>query len=266
MGMKPSIGLLTRRAKEIEGVLGCFDRLIVTGTLTEIAHPEAMDAVLFREGIRAFDIGVFADPLRQRIRENAVERAREAGVEIEYLSRSKGVRKEDLVAKVLARRGQHPGLVHVLSVVESCTAFKPWRNPKTGQPGLKMQTGKCSTYYFYLVDPELGLMYVRVPTWLPCRLQIYFNVHHWLAAQLRRAGIDFKMDDNSFVEISDWTRAQELAKSFSVAQWERKFHQLAARFSSGRGKVSARLPLERHASGVFARPGLQASRATGPAL
>lgn len=34
--------LLARYEKEIEGVLGCFDRLIVTGTLTEVAHPEAM--------------------------------------------------------------------------------------------------------------------------------------------------------------------------------------------------------------------------------
>jgi|SRR5215203_108780 len=228
--MKTRTGLLTRRAAEIAGVLGCFDRLVVTGTLTEIGHPEAMDARLFREGFRAFDIGQFAEPLRQQIRDNAVELAREAGIQIEYLSRSKGVRKEDLVAKVLARRGSHPGLVHVISVVESCTTFKPWRNPKTGQPGLRMQTGKCSTYYFYLIDPELGLMYVRVPTWLPCRLQIYFNVHHWLAAELRKAGIDFEMDDNSFVEIADWQKAQELAHSFSVSRWERKFHRLAARF------------------------------------
>lgn len=234
--MKASVGLLTRYDKEIAGVLGCFDRLVVTGTLTEIAHPEAMDAFLYREGFRAFDIGRFADPLRQRIRDNAVAVAEAAGIEIEYLSRSKGGRKEDLVAKVLARRGNHPGLVHVISVVETCTTFKPWRNPKKGQPGLRMQTGKCSTYNFYLLDPELGLMYVRVPTWLPCRLQIYFNVHHWLAAQLGRAGIDFQMEDNSFVEIADWERAQELARSFSVAQWERKFHELAVRFCPVLGK------------------------------
>jgi len=228
--MKTSVGLLTRYGKEIAGVLGCFDRLVVTGTLTEIAHPEAMDAFLHREGFRAFDIGLFADPLRQSIRDNAVAVAQAAGIEIEYLSRSKGVRKEDLVAKVLAQRGRHPGLVHILSVVETCTTFKPWRNPKKGQPGLRMQTGKCSTYYFYLIDSEVGLMYVRVPTWLPCRLQIYFNVHSWLAAQLRAAGVEFKMEDNSFIEIADWARAQELARTFAVAQWERKFHELAARF------------------------------------
>lgn len=195
--MKTSIGLLERYAKEIAGVVGCFDRLVVSGTLTEIAFPEAMDAVLHREGFRAFDIGLFAEPLRQRIRDNAVTLAQEAGMEIAYLSRSKGVRKEDLVAKVLARRGQDPGLVHVLSVVESCSTFKPWRHPQKGQPGLRMQTGKCSTYDFYLIDPELGRMDVRVPTWLPCRLQIYFTVHSWLAAQLREAGVEFKMEDNS---------------------------------------------------------------------
>jgi hypothetical protein len=51
--MKTNVGLLGRYDKEIAGVLGCFDRLVVTGTLMDIAHPEAMDARLFREGFRA---------------------------------------------------------------------------------------------------------------------------------------------------------------------------------------------------------------------
>jgi len=229
-GMNASSDLLERYAQDIEGVLGCFDRVVVTGTLTEVAHPDAMRAVLYREGVRCFDIGQFAEPLRERIRDNAIEVARTAGVEIEYLRRSKGVRKEELVAKVLAKRGAHPGLVHVLSVMEACTVFKPWHDKATGRTGLKMVPGKCATYYFYLIDPELGLIYVRVPTWLPCRLQIYFNAHHWLAAQLRKEGIAFKIEDNALVEIARWDRAQELARSFCVAQWERKFRELAARF------------------------------------
>ena len=63
--MKATSDLLARYEKEIEGVLGCFDRLVVTGTLTEVAHPEAMAGVLYREGIRCFDIGEFAEPLRR---------------------------------------------------------------------------------------------------------------------------------------------------------------------------------------------------------
>jgi len=36
------------------------------------------------------------------------------------------VRKEDLVARVLALRGDAPGLVHVLSAMEACPSYKPW--------------------------------------------------------------------------------------------------------------------------------------------
>jgi hypothetical protein len=42
---------------------------------------------------------------------------------------------------------------------------------------------------------------VRVPTWLPCRLQIYFNGHNWLAARLRKQKIDFTLLDNAFVQV-----------------------------------------------------------------
>lgn len=222
--------LLKRYEQDIVGVLGCFDRVVVTGTLTEVAYPDALAAVLYREGIRCFDLGQFAEPLRLRIRDNALAQAHAAGVAVQYLAKSKGVRKEALIEAVLAQRGRQPGLVHILSVMESCTTFKPWHDKTAGKTGVKLVPGKCATYYFYLIDEELGLIYVRVPTWLPCRLQIYFNAHHWLARQLQREGIAFRMEDNAFVECADWKRAQELAQSFAVSRWEQKFHALAARF------------------------------------
>ena len=72
-------------------MLGCFDRVVLIGTLREIAHPKAMDSFLYQEGFRAIEIGKFAEPLGQRIRDNVVNLAWGAGVEIKYLSRSKGV-------------------------------------------------------------------------------------------------------------------------------------------------------------------------------
>ena len=82
-GMNATSDLLERYAQDIAGVLGCFNRVVVTGTLTEVAHPEAMAAVLRRERVRCFDIGLFAEPLRGRIRDNALEVARAGGVEVE---------------------------------------------------------------------------------------------------------------------------------------------------------------------------------------
>jgi hypothetical protein len=82
---------------------------------------------------------------------------------------------------------------------------------ETGKTYLRPDDSKCLHYYFYFIDEELGLTYVCVPTWFPCRLQIYFNGHDWLAGQLRKREIDYRLMDNAFVEIGDWGQAQGIA-------------------------------------------------------
>ena len=132
------------------------------------------------------------------MRDHALLTARAAGLTIEHLER-KSFRKEERVAEVLAERGDAPGLGHVFWALEACQAFKPWHDKTTGKTGLRPTAGKCLHCYFYFPHSRLGLVYVRVPAWLPFRLQIYFNGHHWLASRLRRAGVKFQMADNALV-------------------------------------------------------------------
>src|SRR4051812_19021208 len=49
------------------------------------------------------------------------------------------------------------------------------------------------------MDADFGLIYLRVPTWAPFRLQFYCNGHSWLARQLAAEGIAFTAADNAFV-------------------------------------------------------------------
>jgi hypothetical protein len=56
--------------------------------------------------------------------------------------------------------------------MEPCSTYKPWHNKQTGKTYLVPDDGKCLHYYFYFVDEDLGLCHARVPTWLPCRLQM----------------------------------------------------------------------------------------------
>ena len=65
---------------------------------------------------------------------------------------------------------------------------------------------------------------MRVPTWLPCRLQICFNGHNWLAGQLNKLGIDYRMADNAFSHIADWQQAQRISNG-----WEAKTNPCEAR-------------------------------------
>jgi hypothetical protein len=81
--------------------------------------------------------------------------------------------------------------VHVISAMEACGAYQPWHDKQTHKTFVRPDSGKCLHYDFYFIDAELGLVYLRVPTWAPFRLQFYCNGHSWLARQLTAEGIGF---------------------------------------------------------------------------
>jgi hypothetical protein len=206
--------LTERYSEHIAGVLSCYDRILITGTLPGACFAGGMTHILYSKGVRIFDYAQFTAPLRDRVRERAAAIAREAGIAIEHIAK-RHVRKEEVVAKILAERGDHPGLVHVISAMETCDSYQPWRDKQTGKSFLRPDSGKCLHYYFYFMDAELGLIHLRVPTWCPFRLQFYCNGHSWLARRLSAAGIDFVTADNAFLRIDDWEHAQRLAEGFS---------------------------------------------------
>jgi hypothetical protein len=209
-----SQSLTDRYDDRIAGVLSCYDRVVITGTLPGVCYADGMTRYLNARGIRIFDYPEFAKPLRDRVRDCAATLAREAGLTIEHISKS-NIRKEDVVARVLKQRGDRPGLVHIISAMEACDAYQPWHDKQTHKTFIRPDSGKCLHYYFYFMDAHFGLIYLRVPTWAPFRLQFYCNGHSWLARQLTAEGIDFSAADNALVRIDDWQRAQELADGLS---------------------------------------------------
>jgi hypothetical protein len=222
-----SQSLTERYDERIAGVLSCYDRVVITGTLPAVCYADGMTRFLHARAIRIFDYPQFAMTLRDRVRGRAAWLAAEAGIAIEHIAKAH-IRKEEVVAKVLAQRGDHPGLVHVISAMEACDAYKPWHDKQTHKTSVRPDSGKCLHYYFYFQDAKLGLIYLRVPTWAPFRLQFYCNGHSWLARQLTAEGIGYRMADNAFTRIDDWSRAQALADSFSPNQLHRILDRYAA--------------------------------------
>jgi hypothetical protein len=205
------MAMLTERyADRLAGVLSCYDRIIITGTLPGVCYAEGMTSFLNSKGIRIFDYPQFAAPLRDRVRECAHGLAAKHGVPIQHINKP-NIKKEEVVAKVLKERGDHPGLVHIISAMEACSSYQPWHDKNTGKTFVRPDTGKCLHYYFYWMDAKLGLTYLRVPTYSPFRLQFYCNGHSWLAKKLAAEGINFILLDNAFVQIEDWARAQVFA-------------------------------------------------------
>lgn len=209
--------------------LSCFDRLIIAGNLPEISYGEGITSYLYKKGVKIFDYPKFAEPFKELIRNNAESIAKESGLGIEFIRKS-DVRKETIISKKIEERGNHPGIVHIISVMESCNTFKPWHNKTNGKTYLRPDQSKCLHYYFYFIDDQLGLGYVRVPTWCPFRLQVYINGHNLLASELKNAGINYTMIDNAFDSLENVEKAQELSDTISIEKLHRKLEEFAWRF------------------------------------
>jgi hypothetical protein len=174
-----------------------------------------MTGYLYSQNIRIFDYPKFAEKFRDKIRTNAEEIAKQSNIEIEFIKKS-SIRKESVVKKILETRGNHTGLVCILSAMESCSAYRPWHNKQTGKTYVKGSQSKCLHYYFYFIDEYLGFGYIRVPTWLPMRMQVYVNGHDILARKLDKAGISYTTIDNAFDSIGNFKKAQELSDKIEV--------------------------------------------------
>lgn len=121
-------------------------------------------------------------------------------------------------------------MVWIFSTLEPCSTYRPWHDKTTGKTYLRPDDGKCLHYYFYFIDEELGLCYVRVPTWCPFRLQIYLNGHHRLACRLKRKQIGHTRLDNAFLQIEDLERSQKIADDWPVEKLHRKLDEWAERY------------------------------------
>jgi hypothetical protein len=222
--------LITKRyEQQIIGSLSCFDRIVVKGTLPTLCYAEGMSWYLAKNNIKVFDYTKFVDPFREKIRSNAEQLAAANGLEIEFIRNSKA-RKEDIVKRHFD--GKKLGLVYILSAMEACQSYQPWHDKVSHRTFLRNDQGKCLHYYFYFNDPDIGFGYMRVPTWCPFQLQVYFNGHNVLANQLSSKKIGFSIVDNAFDYIEDFEKAQKLSDSFDAGKLLKKLTWLAGLYCS----------------------------------
>ena len=99
-----------RYGDKIRGVLSCYGRIVIQGTLPTVGNARGMTLYLSARRIRIFDYPHFAEPFRDELRATAERLAADNGLKIEFVR----------------ERGEKPGLVAILSAMERCATYKPW--------------------------------------------------------------------------------------------------------------------------------------------
>jgi hypothetical protein len=210
-----------------------FDRIIFKGHLTGLFPDGAFTRFLLSQGVLLKEFKPYVQSATQKLKEHAQQVAGEAGRQYIYLqsatTKRSGQSKEDLARAIAEEEGITEGLICVFSVLELCTSFVVRGNRETHKLEAVRKRRKCLHFYFYFIDPEFGLMHVRLQSWFPFAIQVYINGHEWLARAMEQRGIAYEQYNNCFTRIADLKVAQELCEHFAHRKWPRVLDALARR-------------------------------------
>ena len=224
--MKTLARFVAKFTSRIVGVLSCFDRVIFKGHLALAAPHELeafVDCVL---NVRRTDfIKTLAPRYSERLVQHAQDWARKADRIYEY--RTGPFRKDEWAQRLIRDRGISEGLVGILCTQETCPSFALVPGPK--RPQFVSRPRQQRVLYYYFLDPEFGLIHVRLQTWLPFTVQVYVNGHEWLAQQMVQKKLGFVQQHNAFTQLDDPVQAQRLADRFARLHWPRILDRWARR-------------------------------------
>ncbi|HEY7617213.1 MAG TPA: hypothetical protein VH744_10445 [Terriglobales bacterium] len=209
---------LQRHASEIKGVLSGFDRVRFLGTMRMLANVTGLGKFLSSQRVLLKDFKAWAQGLTDTILTSTEQLAAAAKRPIVYLESSQE-RKEDRALAIAEKDDVQEGLLCVLKCVEPCYSMTVGPEPSTRHLELRRRLVKCSHLYFYLRDRKLGLLNVRLQTWLPFSVHVCLNGREWLARRLQQARIAYEQRDNCFTDVADVTRAQRLLDQQLGTDW-----------------------------------------------
>jgi hypothetical protein len=220
--MKALTRFVTKFTSLIVAVLSCFDRVRFTGHLP-ISSARALEGFVDHVlRIRRCEFMAFAEEQSEIVIDHAKRLAEQAGAGYQFLQGSH--RKEAIVDKILRERPISQGLICVLCCMECCPSFKLKRGKD--RPSLINARRQQRVLYFYFLDPELGLIHIRLTTWFPFTAQVCVNGHSWLAQQMLKRTLGFTQQDNAFIALDDPKAAQQLADRFASQNWPKILHRL----------------------------------------
>jgi hypothetical protein len=204
-----------RFADTIVSTLGCFDRVIFKGYLPFGGDGHLNRFVDHHLKQRRKDFVPFVQQQSQVLVEHAQAMAQRQGAPFHRLEGT--LSKERFIQDTIRQRCLREGLVAVLQVMETCRTVKLIHGQ--GRPRLVFARRPQRVLYYYFLDPDFGLIHLRLQTWFPFTLQVYVNGHDWLARQLHQRHLGFVQNDNAFTQLDQPDQAQQRANRFCHLNW-----------------------------------------------
>src|ERR1700674_3204460 len=219
--------LLAVVGQAVQFVYTCWDRIVLNGYIERLQRPENL--IYFFHDVVGVDC-IEPSVLEQRTKAYKAWVRRitdELGIPV-VAAPPKGVRKEDFVQPFYRLLKGAEGIACVLTSMEqgrTFVSYTPRFKSPSGDPHyrfIKACRKQFLHYYWYVLDPIMGPMSIRVATYFPFNVTCYFNGRSFVAQELTRVGVRFRKADNAFLGVADVAALQAAADRLTTALLQRR--------------------------------------------
>jgi hypothetical protein len=168
---------------------------------------------------------------------------------------SKGEEKDQVAREHAELFGIKEGVVLIGKAQEKSNAFRSQTERKGNRVWFKYERRNVQVthYYFYLMDKDFGLSFIKVCTYLPFEVKVCLNGHEWAKQQLRQADVGFEALSNGFASCEAPAVLQAICHQLNAEKLQRSI-TLATHSRTTGGGVST--PFEHLADGSLSNAGV----------
>jgi hypothetical protein len=201
----------------------CIDRVYLNGYVKRLQLPGGLITFIREQMGFPIPSPMLLPPVTQAFRKAVEQYAQEQGLSI--VDFAKGEDKDEKARAQLAKFGTKPGVILIGKAQEKALGYKAHKSQKGSRVwfNYSRQSLNVTYYYFYILDEDFGLFFIKVCTYFPFDVKVCFNGHEWAKQQLRQAGIGFEALNNGFLSCENPERLQVICHQLDAEKIQALF-------------------------------------------
>jgi hypothetical protein len=201
----------------------CIDRVYLNGYVKHLQLPGGLITFIREQMGFPIPSPMVLPPFTQAFRKRVEQYAKEQGLNI--VDFAKGEDKDEKARTYLAKFDKKQGVVLIGKAQEKALGYKAQRKDHGTKVwfNYSRQSLFVTYYYFYILDEDFGLFFIKVCTYFPFDVKVCFNGHEWAKQQLHQEGIGFEALNNGFLSCENPERLQVICHQLDAEKIQALF-------------------------------------------
>ena len=206
----------------------CVDRVYLNGYVKYLQMPGGLITFIREQMGFPIPSPIVLPPVSQAFRKAVEQFATAQGLTIVDFARDE--EKDETARAHRARFAKPNGVVLIGKAQEKTLGFTARRKDHGTKVWFEYSRREVwvTHYYFYILDEDFGLFFIKVCTYFPFDVKVCFNGHEWAKQQLRKAGVDFEALSNGFLSCANPVALQSLCHQLDAVKIQALFDRWVA--------------------------------------